>query len=125
MEQLDLISIDLTKKIFDELKKIFHNNNTYINGLLISNVNDLFIIKKINFYYILLKYIFKKSFFIYQIPFLLDTRENILKIINTNLEKLISFKIDESIKERLEYILEIITDSKYYFLKYIKYIKNK
>ena len=124
MEQLDLESIDLTKKLFDELIKNLKKYKSYIDGFLISNINDLCNIKKINFYYVLLRYILKKSLFIYQIPFLLDTRVIIINIINYKLEELI-FKINESIKERLEYILEMITDSKYYFLKYIEYIKNK
>ena len=125
IEQLDLESINLTKSMINELSKILDDNNNYIKDYIISKYNDLLDIKKINFFFILLKYILKNSIYIYQIPFLFKTKKAIILIIKSDLNKLLSFDIEDNIKKRMEYIIEIITDSKYYFLKYIKYKLNE
>ena len=124
IEELDLESIDIIKIIFEELLSNLNNNEMYIKNYLISNINDLNNHKKINFNYILLKYLLKDPIYIYQIPCLLKTRNNIIKLIKNDLEKIILLKDDKNIKLRIEYIIEIFTDLKYYFLKYIEYIKN-
>ena len=121
IEELDLEYIDIIKIIFEELLTILNNNEMYIKNYLISDTNDLSNIKKINFNYILLKYILKDPIYIYQIPCLLKTRNNIIKIIKNDLEKVIFLNVDKNIKLRIKFIIEII-DSKYYFLKYIKNI---
>jgi len=125
VEQLDLKSINLTKTMIDELIKVLNEEKDYIKYYIITKNEDIFEIKKINFYFILLKFILKNSFYIYQIPFLLKTKRFIIKIIKSNLNYLLTNKLENSITERLEYILEIITDSKYYFLKYIIFKKIK
>ena len=81
LDQLDFENIEITKYMFDELYKILKNEDI-IKTYIISNEGDLTNINKINFYYILIKYIFKSPFYIYQIPFLL----NILMIILINLQ---------------------------------------
>ena len=121
LKQLDFESIIITKEMFQKLKQILNDKENYIKDFIIINIFDLIDEKKINFNYILLKYILKNSYYIYQIPFLLRTRAIIISIINSNLRKLLYLDMSIEIKEKMEYLLEVITDSKYYFLKYINY----
>ena len=104
IKELDLELIDITKTIFDGIHDIIKRKE---NDYLIDNKDDLFNNKKINFYYILLKYILKNSIFIYQINFLMKTRKYIIKLIKSNKsninEILFSKDIDKNIKERLKY----------------------
>ena len=53
---MDLDSIDITKLIFNGINDIIKK---YENEYLMLNTDDLFNEKKINIYYILLKYILK------------------------------------------------------------------
>jgi len=99
----------------DELFEILNNNQEYINNYIILKIEDLYNVKKINFYFILLKYIVKKSFYIYNIPLLLKTRKTLLKIVKYSKKDatLILLKQDKE-RKRLEYIINKIIDSKYY-----------
>ena len=58
--------------------------------------------------------------FIYNIPFLLITRNVIKEIIKSNLYALIAITadLDQSVKNRLEYIIKCTVDSDYYTDKY-------
>ena len=114
IKQLDFESINLTQIMFNEIKILLDNKENDI----ISKEEDLFDNKKINLYYILLKYICKEQIYIYQINFFLKTRIFFIKLINSNSNCFENSKIDNTIKERLEYIIEKITDSKYYMKKY-------
>jgi len=107
MNQLNLEKIDITNFIFKEISNIL-SNDKIIKEKRIMYKNDLLNEDKIEFYYILLKYILKNPYYIYQIPFLKDTRTFILKNIK-------SIKIDNKNKEKLEYLIDILTGSKYYF----------
>ena len=125
MKELDILSIDITKYMFDKLKQILDDKKDYIKKYEILKIDDLFNINKINFYYILIKYILKNSFYFHQIPFLLKTRKIILYFINNSLNDIWSLKEynnNDIIRERMDYIIEQITDSKYYFEKYMGYI---
>ena len=116
LQQLNCEQIIFTKEMFDEIL-----NEDYINDYNILNINDLLNIEKLNFYYILLKYILKNSYYIYQFSFLCKIRIIIIKIIKSNIEILLSSDMSLNIKEKMDYIIEKFTDSKYYFFKYIKY----
>jgi hypothetical protein len=70
IKQLDIESIKITQIMFNEIKAQLDNKESGINKFLISK-EDLFDDKKINLYYILLKYIFKERIYIYQINFFL------------------------------------------------------
>ena len=83
IKELDLENINLTKTMIDGLFKTL-NNKDYIKDYIITNKEDLLNNKKNTFYYVLLKYILKTSFYIYQIPFLLKTKKNIKDIIKNN-----------------------------------------
>ena len=112
INQLDLENINITETMFNELNKLLNDNN--INKIyLISNEKD-FVEEKIHFYYILFKYILKNPFYIYHIPFLLNMRKNILKLIKENKLSFVNFQKKEN-KLKIEKIIEFITDSKYYF----------
>jgi len=111
-------NIYLTKDMF---KKLYHflENETNVKIFMIEKIEDLSDNKKINFHYILLKYILKISFFIYQIPFFNKTRNIILK---SNSKELLSLKNnkDSAIQERIEYIILKLQDSKYFSHNYYK-----
>ena len=123
LTQLELKSIDITKKIFDNIKNILDNkNNNCISNYLIEKESDIFDVKKINFYYILLYFILKNPVFIYEINFLIKTRKFFIKLINENSDIFSSsdFKnMDENSKEKIDYILKHLLDSSYYMKKYI------
>ena len=122
INQLDLENIYLTKKMFDELSITLNSNENYINDYIILNEKDLNDENKINFYYILLKYILKNSFFIYQIPIFLKLK---IKLINLNLSNINNLQ-NITFKNKLEYIIKIILDSEYYFANEINFeILNK
>ena len=105
--QIYLEKIDITNFIFKEISKFLSNDKNIIQKR-IMNINDLLNNDKIEFYYILLKYILKNLSYIYQIPFLVDTRTFILKNIK-------SIKYDSIKKEKLKYLIDTLTGSKYYF----------
>ena len=79
----------------------------------ISKIDDLLDIKKMNFYFILFKYILKNSFYIYQIPFLLNIRKIILSFKKSNFSNNLIFKNNDD-KEKNDFILKTFFDSKYY-----------
>ena len=116
--QIELESIILTKLMLYELIKILKKEKEYIIKYEIDNFEDIINKKKINFYYNLIKYILKQSLYIYQIPFLLETRKKIFNLIKKNPGKLFpSIKKCEN-AYKIEYILrQFIGDNsyKYYY----------
>ena len=61
--------------MIDDIFKILNNNENYINDYILINNEDFSNEKKINFYFILFKYILKNSIYIYQLPFILKTKK--------------------------------------------------
>ena len=111
INQLDLEKINLSKIILDEL---FSNLDDDLKKNLLSSEKDLNNENKINFYYIILKYILKNSFYIYQIPILLRTKKIILNLLRRN--KILYNNENKDMKEnKLLYIIKIFADSEYYF----------
>ena len=119
---LKLEKIHITKLMVAELSKVLNSNNDFIKCYLITKIEDLFNIKIINFYYFLLKYIFKNSYHYFYIPILLNIRNIIIFIIRNNLNSLCYFKLkyekDTELIERVDYIIKTITDNEYYYVKY-------
>ena len=113
LEQLDIKNIDLTHEMFIELKKEFdeNSNKKYIADYKFKNNEDLFKERFINFYHILFIYIFKIQFYIFNIKFLYEERNSLIKIIKDNNEKIFQ-KIDNiqnsSLKEKLEDVLKFL-----------------
>ena len=83
---MDLSNINITKNIFDKLiNELDIVKNKDINEkYIIKDIKDLTNEETINFYYILFKYILKSSYYIYQIPLILESRKAILKMINSS-----------------------------------------
>jgi hypothetical protein len=112
LNPMEIEKIFLTETMFKELKDIFDLNEDYITDYSLTEKEDIFNEKNINFFYILLKYILKKSFFIYQINFLYQQRKFILKLYK--LGELFN-DIKDKINDKLEYVLRMMLDSDYYF----------
>ena len=113
MNQIDIENINITKNMLDELSTTLNINEDYINKYLIIEKSDLQDERNINFYYILFKYILKSQIYIYQIPFLLELRKNILKIIE--LDKITRNQNNSNeMDKKLEYIIKFISDSEFY-----------
>ena len=109
-EQLDLKNICLTKIMYD----ILVNGQNY-KDYEINNLEDLNDEKKTNFYYLFLEFIFKHSIYIYNVPFLLKTRQIFLEIFQKR-----NFHL--KINKKIEFIILKILDSKFYSAKYYKSI---
>ena len=121
IHQLEINVIDITKTMFEKISKILSSNESYITDYSISSSEDLLDLNKINFYYILFKYILKDSQKIYIIPLLFKIKKKIISIIKNSLN--FNFdKIDNDVKERFEFNIQFILDSNYY---YNLYLSNK
>ena len=114
INQLEINAIDITENIYDELSKVLNRNESYITDYSISNSEDLLDIKKINFYFILFKYLLKHSLMIYNFPFLLEARNIVINQIKNSVNFKLD-KIDNDIKERFEFNIKFILDSSYYY----------
>ena len=124
INQLYLDQIDLIEIILNGKNNILNEDENYIKEYLILKEEDLLNEKKINFYYIILKYILNSnSIYIYQFKFLLATRNIILKLIN--FESNIFFSMNSNIKNKFDDIVKIISDSDYYVNKYKVLINKK
>ena len=99
MNQLDMEKIHLSNKMFEKLSEILNESN--LKDYTISNKNDLLEEKKINFYYLLFKYILKNTFFVYLNGFLLKIRKIIIELLQ---KKEIIMCIIKN--EKLKYILQ-------------------
>ena len=119
-EQLELKTINITKRMYNKLKETFDYKNNFIQKYMISKFEDLLDEKKINFYYIILNYIFKKSFYIYNIPLLLDTQKTLIKIVKSDSAKLLELleTKNDKFKSRLKYNIKFICDFEYYNIEY-------
>ena len=127
VNELELENIYITKTMFDELSKTLNMDNDYIRPYLIMKVEDLFDVKRINFYFFLIKYIFKNPFYFFHIPLLLNVRNIIIYIIRKELNKMFYFKSKYekvfNINERVDYLIKVITDNEYYYKKYIEHFR--
>ena len=122
-DELDLEIIDISYKEYIQIINLLKENEIYFKNYSINNINDFFDENKIEFYYILFKYILKRSIFVYQIPFLLKTKKNIIEIIKSKIENIINFPSENNNIDRIEYVIEMISDSKYYSMKFLNKFK--
>ena len=117
LKEIEIKSIRLNKNLFDSLSEVLIDN--YISRYEILNYDDLFNDEKITFYFILFEYILKSSDYIFHIPFLFETRNNIKEIIKNNLGNF-SFDLkkgENKIKNnKLKIVLEYFIEFKYYYL---------
>jgi hypothetical protein len=122
--QLDLEKINLTKAMHEEeeLNSVLNNTN-YINNYIISNINDLYNEDKINFNYILFKYIIKNSIYEYVNNLLKKAKNAIGNIIKNGIKEQNNksfFDLNRDLRKKLEYIILFIMDSKYYLYEFFK-----
>ena len=112
----ELKTFNITRNILNEIKIILDEEKDYIKKYKINKFEDIFNNNNIIFYYILFYYILKNNIYIYEIPFLLKTRNNIIKYIKKNIGKLKSnIKVNKNNKDKIEFILEFFTNNyKYY-----------
>ena len=78
-DELDLENIELTETMYSEIMK-----NLRVDYK-IKNKEDLFNKEKIDYYYILLKYIFKNSIYLNNIKYFSETKSKILNIIKNEI----------------------------------------
>ena len=109
-DELDLENIELTETMYSEIMK-----NLRVDYK-IKNKEDLFNKEKIDYYYILLKYIFKNSIYLNNIKYFSETKSKILNIMKNeiNFIKLNFDNLDEIRKSEMKYIINSLTGSKYY-----------
>ena len=124
-EQMDFEHIELTHELYIQLKNFFNENDEkeYINRYKIDNLEEPINEKNINFYFILFKYIFKSSIYIYNIEFLLEARQKIVEVAKNNFSKIISIEKSEEYKEKLNYILKKFLDVEYYYILEQSFLK--
>lgn len=118
INEIDLEKFDITKKIFDEIKKFFDKKEN-IEEYIILEKEDFGNIQKVNFYYIFLKYVFKNNYFIYNFDFFYKTRKYIINKAKSGytINSFICSVKNKDILERAKYIIEILLDTDYYINK--------
>ena len=121
LEQLEMKSIDINKNMSNELSEIL-NKKFEKNNFIITYFEDLLNNNKVNFYYIILKYLFKQSIYIYNNKLLLKTKKNITKLLKTFYKNNKSIYLPDNGK--IDYIISKITDSQYYYKMYLLIRKN-
>ncbi len=120
-EELNFESIDFNYQFLSQIfnflmPDLFMNKDNVINSL-----EDLFDIKKINYHYVLLKYIFKNSIYIYYIPSLLKTHKVLKELIRSMRISLsdLELYLKNEHKDRIEFIIKKICDSDYYYTMFL------
>ena len=109
------------------LFKVLDKEKEYLEEYKIKKYDDLFNNKIINFYYTLFRYIIKNDYYIYQIPFLLETRNKIKKLIKENLKQFYNSisNLRNNEKHKIVYYLRFFIEYEYYLNESIKVKKNK
>ena len=88
---------------------------------MITKIDDIYDERKINFYFILFKYLFKNTFYIYNIPFLFQSRNLFLNILNREKNKFseINKDIIKDMRKKTDFVINKFCDSKYYYQIYL------
>ena len=121
-DQLNLDNIYIPfaqKNLLDKIKEVLDTNNDYIKKYIIQNIDDLHKQKKVNFFYMILKYIIKDPFYIYNIPFLHEQRLIILNILKSGGYKNYLTQRNEK-NEKIEFIFQKLGD-----LNYVNFKQSK
>ena len=101
IEDLNLKSISLTQVMYEGILRALDENNEYLNNYKIEYFNDLKE-EKINFYYVLIRFILKNTFYLYNIPFL---RKNYLKIIS--FRDFFTLNPDYNLFSKMQYLFQL------------------
>ena len=89
----------------EKIIEILDENNKYLANYEINEINQ-FKEENINFYFLLIKYILKNSFFIYNIPFLKQNCSNIIKFFKIKAKEKNIFQRETSLIKKIEFITE-------------------
>ena len=118
VKEIEIEKIDFTESMFIIFVDLFYTEKKIVDKYSILEEKDFRDINKINFYFIFLKYIFKRSIFIYNFKLFLETRKFIINKIRLgyNLNSFILLQ-DNNLIEREKYIIKSLLDSDYYFEK--------
>ena len=111
IDAIDLKNIRIGKQILNPLKEILDKKNDFMKPYIINSKDHLYDKTRINFYYILLKFILKDPIYIYQIDFLNETRNRILNIIKSH--EVSNDNLNNVYLERRKYVLETFAGSGY------------
>ncbi len=124
LDDLELEAITINENIYKKLINFLNNDQ---NNKIIETIEDFVNEQKINYYYMLLKYIFKTPLYIYQSTFLLKARQLLISIIHNNLYTFISLisELATDNKEKLDFIIKTLSDNGYYYDKYTQMKNNR
>ena len=122
MKEMDMENIFITQTIYNELSDIL-SKDEFVEDYKINNKKDIYNENKINFYYILLKYVTKSSFYIYNLNFLLETRKLIINLLKAN--EVINKGKNISCNDKITYVIKKLVDSDYYFKKLELFFESK
>ena len=128
--QLDLENVILNKSIVDELWETL-NSQDFKDYFSINGLNDLFNSQKINFFYIIFKYIFKSDFYAIKEE-LFEFRKMIVSIFSNDKNKEIFLseynKLNYCLKKQIFFIIKsflTIYCTKFYKIFFLMTIKDK
>ena len=116
--ELEIDSIDMDEKIISLL------SDNSLKKYFITDKDSTVSVTKIYFYYFLLKYIIKDPKYIYNLNFLLKTRQLFVSKIKSKKFNIQSESQDKGMKEKFNFIIKAILNSEYYYDKYLQ-IQNK
>ena len=123
---IEIKNLRLNKPLFDALKEVLVEKN--LDEFKLEEYDDFLDENKLTFYYILFEYIFKSPDYVFQIPFLLQIRNNVIKIIQDNLITLaseIKKGKNNSPTSKLKRVLGYFVEYDYFYQKGLEEKKNK
>ena len=113
IKDMEIESINITKNMINNLTSFFNNNKEKLKEYEIFGIDDLLNAKKVNFYYILFKYILKDKIYLNQIPFLSNNKKRMLTFIKSKID--ISSKINyKFVNGKIEFVLNFFFDLDYF-----------
>ena len=124
IEDFELEKVYITKNMYNIFNNFLLEDRNIREKCFITNIKDMINIKKINFYYLVIK-ILKNSILTYQYDFLINTRNLIIGEIKKNLYSFVLLIIEDKNtslkqKEKIDFIIKALTDLDYYINKYEK-----
>ena len=111
INQLDLENIYINEEFYNKLNSILNPENNNIERYIITEKQDFFNQIKINFYYIIIKYLLKDSLYKHNALFT-NTKKIILPLLESN--ELFKVKLNFDFKDKLIYIIRTLCDPLYY-----------
>ena len=117
IRQLNLENINITSTILKGLSEQLNKENKKIENYAINGFKDLINENKINFYYLLCKFILKNDIYIYQFDFLLEN----FKRFKNLLKQKISFQINPNIIRKISELIKFLNLPDIYYYNNINF----